>query len=89
MPKLGEKILREAVRNEVVARRVERAVRVRDRIRELYYRENHPFVYWWRSCGPAIRSGHGARDGGLSLGELVVGVDVVRLQWYVRRTGHV
>ena len=47
MPNLGEQILREDIRNEIVARRVERAAQVRDRIRELYYRENHPFVYWW------------------------------------------
>ena len=47
MPNLGEQILRDAVRKEIVARRVERAAQVRDRIRELYYRENHPFVYWW------------------------------------------
>ncbi len=47
MPNLGEQILRDEIRNEIVAHRVEEAVRVRDRIRELYYRENHPFVYWW------------------------------------------
>jgi hypothetical protein len=47
MPNLGEKILGEEIRKEIVGRRIERAVRVRDRIRELYYRENHPFIYWW------------------------------------------
>ncbi len=47
MPNLGEQILRDEIRKEIVARRVERAADVRDRIRELYYRQNHPFVYWW------------------------------------------
>jgi hypothetical protein len=47
MPNLGEKILAEEVRKEIVARRMERAVHVRDRIRDLYFRENHPFMHWW------------------------------------------
>jgi hypothetical protein len=47
MPSLGEAVLRDEVRKEIVSRRVERAVHVRDRIRQLYYSRNHPFVYWW------------------------------------------
>jgi hypothetical protein len=46
MPNLGEKILGEEIRKEIVGQRVERAVGVRDRIRDLYYRENHPFMHW-------------------------------------------
>jgi len=47
MPNLGEKILAEEIRKEIVGRRIERAAHVRDRIRELYFRENHPFMHWW------------------------------------------
>jgi hypothetical protein len=47
MPNLGEEILGEEIRNEIIARRIERGAWVRDRIAELYYRENHPFAYWW------------------------------------------
>ena len=47
MPNLGEQILGEEIRKEIVGRRIERAAWVRDRIAELYYRENHPFAYWW------------------------------------------
>jgi len=47
MPSLGEKTLADEIRKEIVSRRIERAVHVRDRIRELYNRENHPFMYWW------------------------------------------
>lgn len=47
MPNLGEKILGNEIRKEIVSRRIERSVRVRDRIRDLYYRNNHPFVHWY------------------------------------------
>lgn len=47
MPSLGEAVLRDEVRKEIVGQRIERAVHVRDRIRQLYYSQNHPFVYWW------------------------------------------
>jgi hypothetical protein len=47
MPNLGEKILGEEIRKEIVGQRIERAAGVRDRIRDMYYRENHPFVHWW------------------------------------------
>jgi hypothetical protein len=47
LPEFGEGILRDEIRKEIVARRIERGVAVRDRIRELYYQRNHPFVYWW------------------------------------------
>ena len=47
MPNLGEQILRDEIRGEIAARRVERAVHVRDRIQQLYYRQNHPFTYWY------------------------------------------
>jgi hypothetical protein len=47
LPDFGENILEEEIHNEIIARRIERAVHVRDRIRDLYYRENHPFCYWW------------------------------------------
>lgn len=47
MPSLGQAVLRDEVRREMLSRRIERAIHVRDRIRHLYYRENHPFTYWW------------------------------------------
>ncbi len=47
LPEFGEGILREEVRNEIIASRIERGVAVRERIRDLYYARNHPFVYWW------------------------------------------
>jgi len=47
MPTLGEKVLGEAVRREIISQRLEYAIDVRDRIRHLYYRNNHPYTYWW------------------------------------------
>ena len=47
LPEFGEGILKDEIRKEIIARRIERGVEVRDRIRDLYYRANHPFCYWW------------------------------------------
>ena len=46
VPSFGDQILRDEVRKEIVARHVQRAVQVRERVRDLYYRENHPLMYW-------------------------------------------
>ena len=46
MPSLGEAVLKNEIKEEIVGRHIERAVHVRERIRDLYYRENHPIAYW-------------------------------------------
>ena len=46
MPSLGQEVLRDEVRKEIVGQHIERAVHVRDRVRDLYHRENHPIAYW-------------------------------------------
>ena len=62
---------------------------VRDRIRELYYRENHPFVYWWHYMWTNHPVWSWWRvTAPYRWADWSIGVFVVRLQWFVRRTGH-
>ena len=88
MPNLGQQILRDEIRKEIVGRRVERAAGVRDRIRELYYRDNHPFVYWWHYMWTRHPVWSSWRShGSLPVGDLVVSNLMVWLQRLLCRTG--